>query len=90
MYGECNAASRNSWRATLPLRGLTADGFEFVMRGSNVILDVVNEDPEWFKWSATQLENLAETRVLIINPIIYVVILQIDVNGVLTVPAGSG
>lgn len=42
-----------------------------VLVDSNVILDVVNEDPKWFSWSATQLETLAETHVLIINPIIY-------------------
>ncbi len=42
-----------------------------VLVDSNVILDIVNEDPKWFSWSATQLEMLAETHVLIINPIIY-------------------
>lgn len=42
-----------------------------VLVDSNVILDIVNEDLEWFSWSATQLEMLAETHVLIINPIIY-------------------
>lgn len=42
-----------------------------VLVDSNVILDVVNEDAEWFEWSAGQLERLAESRVLIINPIVY-------------------
>ena len=38
---------------------------------SNVILDVVTEDPEWFEWSAGALEKYGETAVLAINPIIY-------------------
>ncbi len=42
-----------------------------VLVDSNVILDVVNEDAQWFGWSAGQLERLAETQVLVINPIIY-------------------
>lgn len=42
-----------------------------VLVDSNVILDIVNEDLKWFSWSANQLEMLADTHVLIINPIIY-------------------
>lgn len=42
-----------------------------VLLDSNVILDVVNEDARWFEWSAGQLERLAESHVLIINPIVY-------------------
>lgn len=42
-----------------------------VLVDSNVILDVVNEDPKWLAWSSTQLERLAESHALIINPIIY-------------------
>jgi len=38
---------------------------------SNVILDVVTEDPKWHDWSAGQLEKLAESHTLVINPIIY-------------------
>ncbi len=38
---------------------------------SNVILDVVTEDPQWYEWSAAQLERLAEGHLLAINPIIY-------------------
>lgn len=38
---------------------------------SNVILDVLTEDPVWFDWSARALEEHAESSVLIINPIIY-------------------
>ncbi len=42
-----------------------------VLVDSNVILDVVNEDPKWLIWSRAQLERLAESQTLIINPIIY-------------------
>jgi predicted nucleic acid-binding protein len=42
-----------------------------VLVDSNVILDVVNEDAVWFAWSAGQIERLAETRVLVINAIVY-------------------
>jgi predicted nucleic acid-binding protein len=42
-----------------------------VLVDSNVLLDVLTEDPAWFEWSATALEELAEDNVLIINPIIY-------------------
>ncbi len=38
---------------------------------SNVILDVVSEDPRWYEWSAGRLEELAERHVFVINPIIY-------------------
>jgi predicted nucleic acid-binding protein len=42
-----------------------------VLVDSNVILDVLTEDPHWFDWSATQLAACAETGTLLINPIIY-------------------
>jgi predicted nucleic acid-binding protein len=42
-----------------------------ILVDSNVILDVVTEDPEWYEWSAGQLEKLAESHTLVINPIIY-------------------
>lgn len=42
-----------------------------VLVDSNVILDVVTEDPNWFAWSAAQLETLAEDHTLAINPLIY-------------------
>lgn len=38
---------------------------------SNVILDVVTDDPEWGDWSAEQLEKHANQAVLVINPLIY-------------------
>lgn len=42
-----------------------------ILVDSNVILDVVTEDPKWYEWSAGQLEKLAESHTLVINPIIY-------------------
>ena len=42
-----------------------------ILVDSSVILDVVTEDPEWYEWSAGQLEKLAESHTLVINPIIY-------------------
>jgi len=42
-----------------------------ILVDSNVILDVVTEDPKWCSWSVDQLERLAEHHTLLINPIIY-------------------
>ncbi|MDQ2664839.1 MAG: type II toxin-antitoxin system VapC family toxin [Gemmatimonadota bacterium] len=42
-----------------------------VLVDSNVLLDVLTEDPVWFDWSSSALEDHAETSVLMINPIIY-------------------
>mgnify|MGYP001028433769 CR=1 FL=1 len=42
-----------------------------VLVDSNVLLDVLTEDPVWFNWSAEQLAIAAESFTLIINPIIY-------------------
>ncbi|MHB8743389.1 MAG: type II toxin-antitoxin system VapC family toxin [Sulfuricaulis sp.] len=42
-----------------------------ILVDSNVILDVVTEDPKWYDWSASQLEKLAESHTLVINPIIF-------------------
>jgi predicted nucleic acid-binding protein len=42
-----------------------------ILVDSNVILDVVTEDPRWFGWSSRQLAQLAEQHTLVINPVIY-------------------
>jgi predicted nucleic acid-binding protein len=42
-----------------------------ILVDSNVILDIITEDPIWSDWSACQLEALAEKHLLVINPIIY-------------------
>ena len=38
---------------------------------SNVIIDVVSEDAEWFDWSAARLGAAAQNGRLVINPVIY-------------------
>ena len=38
---------------------------------SNVILDVVTEDPEWLDWSASALARQANEGRLVVNPVIY-------------------
>lgn len=38
---------------------------------SNVLLDVLTEDPEWSAWSERALIEAAERSLLVINPIIY-------------------
>ncbi|MEO8586431.1 MAG: type II toxin-antitoxin system VapC family toxin [Acidobacteriota bacterium] len=38
---------------------------------SNVLLDVLTNDPRWFAWSAEALSRCASESTLVINPIIY-------------------
>ena len=38
---------------------------------SNVLLDVLTEDEEWFEWSAAVLADAADRGTIVINPIIY-------------------
>ena len=42
-----------------------------VLVDSNVLLDVLESDPHWHAWSAEQLQQAADSAVLIINPVIY-------------------
>ena len=42
-----------------------------VLVDSNVILDVITEDPQWFDWSSQMLSDYANQGDLVINPIIY-------------------
>lgn len=42
-----------------------------VLVDSNVLLDVLTEDRNWFDWSSQQLAACAEENDLCINPIIY-------------------
>lgn len=42
-----------------------------ILVDSNVILDVLTEDPQWFEWSAEMLATYADRGYLVINPIIY-------------------
>lgn len=38
---------------------------------SNIILDVVTDDPEWSGWSIARLTQAADDGAVVINPIIY-------------------
>lgn len=38
---------------------------------SNVLLDVLTEDPVWYSWSAEALGSHADTSILVVNPIVY-------------------
>ena len=38
---------------------------------SNVLLDVLSQDPVWMEWSARALEETADASPLVINPVIY-------------------
>ncbi len=42
-----------------------------VLVDSNVLLDIFTEDPVWYDWSASAIEEHAEHSMLMINPIIY-------------------
>jgi predicted nucleic acid-binding protein len=42
-----------------------------ILVDSNVILDVLTEDRQWFEWSAQMLADYADQGELVINPIIY-------------------
>lgn len=42
-----------------------------ILVDSNVIIDIVTNDPAWGPWSATAVARLAEEAVLVINPVIY-------------------
>ncbi|KRE17920.1 DNA-binding protein [Bosea sp. Root381] len=42
-----------------------------ILVDSNVLLDVMTEDPHWFAWSAQALEQAADSARLVINPVIY-------------------
>jgi predicted nucleic acid-binding protein len=42
-----------------------------ILVDSNVILDILTEDPQWFEGSAQKLTEYANQGELIVNPIIY-------------------
>jgi len=42
-----------------------------VLVDSNILLDILEEDANWYEWSSTQLQRAADRSFLIINPIIY-------------------
>ena len=42
-----------------------------VLVDSNVILDIVTEDPKWFDWSSEALSRHGDEQQLVVNPVIY-------------------
>lgn len=42
-----------------------------VLADSSVLLDAIQEDPQWVDWSAAQIERLADTGELAISPIVF-------------------
>jgi predicted nucleic acid-binding protein len=42
-----------------------------ILVDSNVILDIVTEDPSWFAWSSNALVSAADRARLVINPVIF-------------------
>ena len=42
-----------------------------ILVDSNVLIDVLTDDPAWEPWSAQQLARLGNTRQLAINPLIF-------------------
>jgi predicted nucleic acid-binding protein len=43
----------------------------FTLVDSNVILDLVTDDPAWFEWSSESLARAADESTLAINPVIF-------------------
>ena len=42
-----------------------------VIVDTNVLIDVLQDDPTWAEWSSKQLEMHAQAQPLVINPVIY-------------------
>jgi predicted nucleic acid-binding protein len=42
-----------------------------VMVDSNILLDLMNEDSEWFAWSARAVERVGDDFRLVVNAVIY-------------------
>ncbi len=42
-----------------------------ILVDSNILLDILTNDPDWSEWSTIQLKTLTEHHILAINPIIY-------------------
>jgi len=45
-----------------------AEGF---LIDSNVLLDVLEDDPRWFEWSSNALAKAADEGILVVNALIY-------------------
>jgi len=42
-----------------------------VLVDTNVLVDVLERDPQWWKWSLGQMQSLASAHQLVINAVIY-------------------
>ena len=42
-----------------------------VLVDTNVLVDVVQDDPQWAEWSVSQMRAQASVHQLVINPVIY-------------------
>lgn len=42
-----------------------------VLVDSNVLIDILQEDEQWFSWSAARLAPLVDARRLVLDPIVY-------------------
>ena len=42
-----------------------------VLVDSNVLLDVITDDPQWGEWSRLTIRRIANESILVINPLIY-------------------
>lgn len=42
-----------------------------ILVDSNILLDIITVDPQWYEWSAAKLADLSESHELVINDIIY-------------------
>ncbi len=42
-----------------------------VLIDTNVLVDVLERDPQWWKWSLGQMQSLAAAQQLVINAVIY-------------------
>lgn len=48
-----------------------SDAEQVTLVDSNVLLDILTEDPAWGEWSATALAQARDAGTLVINPIVY-------------------
>lgn len=59
--------------ATEQLRGVPSrtTGTVVTLVDSNVLLDILTEDMDWFAWSAAALAEARDAGILVLNPIVY-------------------
>jgi hypothetical protein len=65
---ELDSAPTRSWRS--PATTTVADGVGYLI-DSNVLLDVMTDDPVWFSWSSDALAHAIRRGPTFINPLVY-------------------